>query len=158
MLLARGSRTRAPYLVAILVLVAACEKDPTAQKDLIDPAGVWQFGVLVAVATGACDGEAGEAWSFPITITKTGSAPPYDIVAKGFLGDPTNVLEGTFTEDNQLVVSGSYPEDGGTTEPRHELVAVSDDRLEGNEYWDWNDGEGNSCPGSRSLVTADRIN
>ena len=151
-------RERAGTLVlCLLVATAACgESDPVASEVLVDPAGVWTFGIVVTVATGACAGEEGESSANAITITKTGSEPPYAITATGFLGDPGNTLTGTFYADNRLVLSGSYSEDGGTTSPSYELVAVSNNRMEGTEDWNWTGASG-SCPGSQSIVTANRI-
>jgi hypothetical protein len=77
------------------------------------------------------------------------------VTARGFLGSPNNVLTGTFDANNRLLISGSYPEDGGTTSPLHDLVATSQNRMEGTETWNWTDGSG-SCPNSRSNVTATR--
>ncbi len=143
-------------LLPVAVLLTACsENDPVAFTEPVDPAGVWRVGIVVTVATGACDGEVGESSVEDITITKTGSAPPYNVTASGFLGDPANVLTGTFDANNRLLLSGSYPEDGGTTTAEHDLIAVSPDRMEGVENWTWSGTEG-TCPGSQSSVTADR--
>jgi hypothetical protein len=129
--------------------------NPVATGQPVDPAGVWVFNIVVSNATGVCNGEEGESSAHPITITKTGSAPPYQVTARGFLGSPNNVLTGTFDANNRLLISGSYPEDGGTTSPLHDLVATSQNRMEGTETWNWTDGSG-SCPNSRSNVTATR--
>ena len=144
-------------LATLTFLVLGCASDsPTATDEPVDPAGVWTFGIVVTQANGVCDGEEGESSVYPITITKSGSAPPYQISARGFGGDSLNVLTGTFDAGNRLVISGSYLEDGGTTTPMHDLVATGADRMEGTETWNWT-GPGGSCPGSQSLVTADRI-
>ncbi len=132
------------------------DSDATAAEDQVDPAGVWTFGIVVTVANGVCAGDEGDASAHPITITKTGSAPPYSVTASGFLGVTTNVLTGTFDENNRLVISGSYPEGGGTTSPTHNLIATGPDRMEGTETWNWTSASG-SCPDSKSDVTADRI-
>lgn len=150
----RGAR--AIGLVALSLSVVGCGDDPVASEDPIDPAGVWRFGAVVTVANGACDGEEGDVWTYPITITKTGSAPPYQVTATGFLGSSSNELTGTFSASNVLTLSGSYSEDMGTTSPEYELVAVSADRMQGTESWNW-EGPGGTCSGSESTITADRI-
>ena len=129
---------------------------PTATGDPVDPAGVWTFGTVVTLANGICAGDEGESSAHPITITKTGSAPPYGITASGFLGDPLNVLTGTFDGNKRLVISGNYPEDGGTNSVLHDLVATSANRMEGYENWSW-DGPSGTCTNSTSDVIADRM-
>jgi hypothetical protein len=136
--------------------LAGCSSNPAAATEPVDPAGVWTFRITVTEATDACDGEEGESSAHPITITRTGSAPPYSIVARGFLGDPNSFLTGTFDANNRLVIAGSYPEDGGTTSSHHDLVATSQNRMEGIETWNWTDGNG-SCPGSKADVVATRV-
>ncbi len=139
-----------------LPLIACGGDDPVATIRDVDPAGLWSFGVLVTVATGVCQGEQGDFWSHPITITKTGSSAPYEVTASGFVGSPNAVLTGTFDANNRLVISGSYPEDDGTTFPTHDLVATMPNRMEGTESWNWV-GPGGECPGSSSSVVATRI-
>jgi hypothetical protein len=140
---------------AISAAVLACTSNPVATSQPVDPAGVWVFDIVVTDGMGSCDGEEGESSAHPITITKTGSAPPYNIVASGFLGNPSYVLTGTFDANNRLLLSGSYPEDGGTTSPNHNLVATGQNRMEGTETWNWTQG-GSSCPNSTSSVVAIR--
>jgi len=111
----------------------------------------------VTSATGICAGEEGQSSAFPITITKTGEAPPYQVTAKGFLEVASNTLTGTFDDNNRLLLnSGSYPEEDGTTTPVHDLTATSENQMVGTETWNFQSAEG-SCPGSTSSVTATRI-
>ncbi|MFV1988085.1 MAG: hypothetical protein ACC682_12450 [Gemmatimonadota bacterium] len=120
----------------------------------IDPAGIWIFNIRVTVATGICAGEEGDSSAFPITITKTGEAPPYQVTARGFLGVETNMLTGTFDANNRLLLnSGSYPEEDGVTTPVHDLTATSESQMTGTETWNFQNSQG-SCPGSESSVTA----
>jgi hypothetical protein len=122
----------------------------------VDPAGIWTFYVVVTTANGICT-EVGGASATTVTITKSGAAPVWNVTARGFLGDPNNVLTGTFDERvNRLLVGGSYPEDRGTTTSSHSLVAISNNRMVGTETWDWSDHQGGTCPGSTSDVTAIR--
>jgi len=141
--------------------VAGCKDDsgesmPVPTDEPVDPAGVWTFSITVTKATQDCAGEEGDSSSNPITITKTGSEPPYEITASGFLGISTNTLTGTF-DDNVLTISGSYPEETGTTSPEHVLIATSNNEMRGTETWNWTDSIGNQCPGSTSDVVATRV-
>ncbi len=127
----------------------------TPSATAVDPAGVWTFVIVVTKATGDCAGEEGQTSSDPITITKTGSAPPYQVTATGFLGISSNTLTGTFA-NNKLVISGSYPEDGGTTTTTHTLVATDDNHMVGDEDWSWMEPGGGTCPGSAATTNATR--
>lgn len=146
---------------AAAISLAACggsDSDPTdatPTRDPVDPAGLWTFNIVSTVKTGVCAGEEGTASNFPITITKTGSGPPYNITARGFLGLAANVLTGTFDAENKLVISGSYAVDGGATTATHSLVATSENQMVGTETWSWT-GSGGTCPNSKSDVTATR--
>ena len=148
-------------MFSLSILGCGSEDVPTAAEDPVDPAGVWTFGIVVTEATGFCTDEQGDSSAHPITITKTGSAPPYSVTASGFLGDPDNVLTGTFDENNRLVITGNYPEDQGRTTPTHDLVATSENRMEGIETWSYTTDPGiepsGSCTDQKSDVTADRI-
>jgi len=124
-------------------------------EDPVDPAGTWILNVTVTDATGDCDGEEGISTPETITITITGGTEqPFNVSVSGFLGNPANVLTGTF-DNNRLLISGSYAEDGGTTTATHDLVATSDNRMVGDEAWGWTDGI-LSCPGSTSTVRLTR--
>jgi len=125
--------------------------------DPVDPEGIWNFAITVTDGTQDCDGEEGQSSNHPITISITGgTGPSFNVTASGFLGLAGNVLTGTFNENtNRLVISGSYPEDGGTTTPSHDLVATNDNVMLGTETWGWTDGV-NSCPNSTSNVVAQR--
>ena len=149
-------RTALAIVTVLPLAMLACVGGPTATEQPVDPAGVWIFGIVVTLANGICAGDEGESSAHPITITKTGSAPPYAVTASGFLGDPLNVLTGTFDENNRFVITGTYPEDGGTNSVRHDLVATSANRMEGVENWSW-DGSSGTCTNSTSDVIADRM-
>ncbi|MCB9517972.1 MAG: hypothetical protein H6691_03510 [Gemmatimonadales bacterium] len=71
--------------------------------------------MTVTVATGVCAPDVGEVTTLPITITQTGSSAPWGLSATGFDGLASNTLAGTLSATNQVTLSGSYPEDGGTT-------------------------------------------
>jgi len=151
----RSFRLPRASALCLLALGGCSNSNPVATNQPVDPAGVWIFDIVVTDGTGVCDGEEGESSGHPITITKTGSVPPYNIVATGFLGSPNNVLTGTFDANNRLLISGSYPEDGGTTSPSHDLVATGQNRMNGTETWNWVGASG-SCPNSKSSVVAIR--
>jgi hypothetical protein len=136
----------------VLQFTVTCGPHPTP----IDPAGVWNFHVEVTEARGVCSDL--DVSDTPITITKSGSAPVWNVTASGFEGDPNNALVGTFNEiGNRLVISGNYPDDGGITTTTHDLLAATENELIGRESWDWSDGGGGTCPNSGSNVTATRI-
>src|SRR6185503_11714608 len=138
-------------LLLAVAMAAACGGGDkvTGASDPVDPAGTWRFVFKNTVATGVCASELGDESSDIITITKTGSAPPYQVVASGFLGVQSNQLVGTFDSKNKLVISGSYSEDGGTTTTSHTLTATSDNVKSGTETWSWTGG-GGSCPNSKA--------
>jgi len=145
-----------PLLGCSTTPTGAPSAPPTPAPNLVDPAGVWTFDIRVTSATGICAGEEGDSSAHPITITKTGEAPPYQVTARGFLGIASNMLTGTFDESNRLLLnSGSYPEEDGTTTPVHDLTATSESQMVGTETWNFQNSDG-SCPGSTSSVTATR--
>ena len=138
--------------------ILGCDDDPTApdpSPDPVNPVGTWTFNILVTLATGICDGEAGDISNNVITIASPDTEQPFDVSASGFLGVPTNILTGTF-DNNTLTISGTYPEEDGMTTATHTLVATSDNAMVGGEDWNFVNGDG-SCPGSVSFVTASRI-
>jgi hypothetical protein len=142
-----------------VTLLGCDDDDPTAPdpfEDPVDPVGTWTFNILVTEANGICDGEVGVASNEVITIATMDTEQPFDVSASGFLGVPTNILTGTF-DNNILTISGSYPEEDGTTTATHTLVATSANQMVGIETWNFQNTEG-SCPGSMSAVTASRIN
>jgi hypothetical protein len=117
--------------------------------------GVWAFVIKVTEANGVCAGEAGNSSSRQITITQSGR----NVTLSGFLGNPANQLTGDITLDAGLwivKVSGSYPEDGGTTTTSHRLVVKNTSDISGDEDWEWS-GPGGTCPGGKASVTATRI-
>jgi len=148
-------------MLAVFALpVLGCDDDnptdPDPFEDPVDPAGTWTFLILVTEANGICVGEVGVDSNEVITIATTGTEQPFDVIASGFLGVSTNILTGTM-DNNILTISGSYPEEDGTTTATHTLVATSATQMVGIETWDFVNVEG-SCPGSMSTVTASRIN
>lgn len=109
----------------------------------------------MTVATGVCLDEEGQESSLPITITQAAVGPPYSITASGFLGEATNQLTGTLSEDGILELTGSLTESGGTTTSSYALTLEGADRMVGTETWNWVGGVGD-CPGSKSSVVATR--
>jgi hypothetical protein len=148
--------TKLPACSLLLAVAVACGSDSaTGAKDPVDPTGLWRFDIVNTIATGVCSDETGDVSVEMITITRTGSAPPYQVVASGFLDLQSNQLTGTIDSKNKLVISGSYSEDGGTTTTTHSLTATSATSMSGTESWSWTGG-GGSCPNSKSTVTATR--
>lgn len=120
----------------------------------MDPAGTWTFAIVVTEANGICAGEEGDSSNHLITITTPDTAQPFNVSASGFLGVSSNILTGTF-DNNTLTISGSYPEEDGTTTPTHVLVATGANQMVGTETWNFTNTMG-SCANSKSSVTATR--
>jgi hypothetical protein len=119
--------------------------------------GNWSFTIDVTAADGVCAGEENSPPATDtITVTEAQSGDPYvtNVTMSGFLGNPSNVLTGTRT-GSIITVSGSYPEDGGTTTTTHNLYATGESALVGEEIWSWS-GPGGDCPNGRADVTAVR--
>ncbi|MFC1866123.1 hypothetical protein ACFLYB_05375 [Chloroflexota bacterium] len=90
-----------------------------------------------------------------ILITQDGK----NVTLSGFLGKSANILAGSITLDDGvwiLIVSGEYPEDGGTTITSFQLYVNSESALSGDEDWSWRGVHG-SCPDGKSAVTATRV-
>ncbi|MEZ4376916.1 MAG: hypothetical protein R3B35_01365 [Gemmatimonadales bacterium] len=109
--------------------------------------------MTVTAATGVCAPDVGEVTTLPITITQTGSSAPWGLSATGFDGLASNTLAGTLSATNQVTLSGSYPEDGGTTTASHQLTLTNATTLTGTEFWSWS-GPGGTCPNSQASVMA----
>lgn len=125
--------------------------------EVVGVSGAWSFTVDVTAADGVCAGEENAPPSTDtITITQTPTSDPnvFTIAMAGFLGDPAITLNGTMTGAN-IVVAGSYPEDGGTTTSSHNLNVTGPNTISGVETWSWI-GPGGSCPNGLAEVTATR--
>lgn len=115
--------------------------------------GSWDFTVTVTVANGVCAGEGGTS-KRTMKITQNGE----NITIAGFKGSLDNKLSGKISLDGSIWVinvSGSYPEDGGTTTASHRLEVKSTSEISGVEDWEWTGG-GGSCPGGKADVSAKR--
>ena len=156
---AHGWTTRTMLALFSLSILGCGGGAPTAAEDPVDPAGTWIFTILNTATSGICSDELLDMSEHEITKTKTGAGPPYNVTAIGFLGVATNVLTGTFDENNRLLISGSYPEEAtGTTMATHDLIATSENRMEGTETWTFTtDPDIGSCVNNQSSVTANRI-
>ncbi len=151
-----SSRAGIAGLTFALLVLAGCSSPAgpsgnTGQPTQTNIAGVWLFKVNVTAANGACAGESGLSTE-TITITQTGSAFPYAVAASGWIGQPTSTISGSLTATG-MVLSGSYPEDGGTTTTTHTLTRTSLTTFTGTEAWSWTDGNG-VCPNGAATVTA----
>jgi len=138
-----------------LVALAGCGGADDGTPDPTEFSGVWSLTVTVTAADGVCTGDAGSTSTRNITVAVTGSD---EVSLSGFLGDPANVLTGVITAWPRVMVSGSYPEDGGTTTASYDLTVDLPDHLAGTEIWSWAGPQGQSCPNGRSSVTATRVN
>jgi hypothetical protein len=162
-----STKNRAAVSVLVLpLLVFACSSSPTSNNNPPPPPpppanipqaatlnGSWSLTILVTTATGACLGEAGQQSTESVNFSVSGSSAPYQVTASGFLGVGGNVLTGTLNAQGLITISGSYPEEGGTTTATHTLQRTSDTAMGGVEAWNWNDGQGGTCPGSTATVT-----
>ena len=155
---------RAPCLALAvsLVLLPACGGDDN-EPVTIDLNGSWVFTVDVTVANGVCAGEE-DAVPEPfavefITIDSNGDGT-YDVTVTGDFGSDGGSVSGTVSGVPQvgdhIVLSGSYPEDGGVTTTTHTLTVKSATRLEGTEAWSW-EGTGGTCPNSASDVVVNKV-
>ena len=93
-------------------------------SDFFDLNGIWRFTIDVTQAFGTCSGEENRPPD-PVDITIVATSGD-TLTASGFLGEPTNSLDGRITivgqqERYALNLSGCYPEDRGTTDTRHTL-------------------------------------
>lgn len=122
--------------------------------DTVALGGTWNMVITVTVGGGDCAGEEGVYPGVSVNITQAGSA----VTVSGFLGDPGNVLTGSVsgTNDEVITISGSYPEDGGTTTATHIWTRTSPTTMTGTESWSWTDGILN-CPGSQSTVVCNKV-
>lgn len=109
--------------------------------------------MTITVANGVCASDVGEVATLPITITQSGTAAPWTLIASGFDGLPANTLNGTLNAANLVTLSGSYPEDGGTTTATHQLTLTTSTSMSGTESWSWT-GPGGTCPNSQASVVA----
>lgn len=126
--------------------------------DSFDLGGDWSFTIDVTAAYGVCEGEENaDPSTDTITVTQTASGTPgiFNVTMTGFLGNPAYELTGTMT-GAYITVSGSYPEDGGTTTTTHNLVVTAPNTIAGEESWTWS-GPGGDCPNGRASVTASRL-
>jgi hypothetical protein len=134
------------YIFGLLLGVAvfafaACGDGGCA--DPVDVAGEWE--VTSTVVSDDCDGR--ENQTFLMTITQDANALTAET--------PELTFNGTIC-GNQLQMTGSFREDGGTVTVNGTLVVSEDgSSMEGSDDWTWTDGV-ESCSGSDSL-SASRI-
>jgi hypothetical protein len=120
--------------------------------------GDWRLSVDVTQAFGeVCAGEENEAVvPYPVFLDQSGSW----VVIAGLAGVFGQTLGGHLYPSGRsqarLLVSGSYPEDGGQTRAEYRLELFAADSLAGEEIWSWDDTAGNACSGA-STVTLRRI-
>jgi hypothetical protein len=134
--------------------------------------GKWMMTTTVTQANGACAGESGTS-TREITVTQNGK----NVTFSGFQGSQANQLNGAIlppkssfidvikntvirndsAEQWVVYVSGSYPEDFGTTTSTRRLV-INDtaSRMDGEESWSWTGG-GGTCPDGKGVITTTRI-
>lgn len=129
-------------MLALTVLgLAACGDGDCAEP--VDVAGEWQM--TSTVVSDNCDGRASQ--TFSMTITQDANALTV-LTPEGTFGGPIC--------GNQIEMSGSFPEDGGTVTVNATLnVSEDGNSMQGSDTWTWTDGS-ESCSGSDSL-SASRI-
>jgi len=130
------------FLIGFAALAAAaCGGGDCA--DPVDVAGEWE--VTSTVVSDNCNGRVSQ--TFSMTITQDANTLTAEI--------PEATYNGTIC-GNQLEMTGSFPEDGGTVTVNGTLVVSEDgSSMEGTDEWTWTDGV-ESCSGSDSL-SASRI-
>lgn len=160
-ILAISGTPTTPGVYTVNIRVVSCgerveETRTIAVVNSLDLSGNWSFNVTVTAAGGDCTSEIGTQSTRTITITQsaTGSPDIFNITMDGFVGVQGNILTGQLTNWHDVNVSGSYPEEGGTTTSSHSLFVYTANEMGGVEQWSWT-GAGN-CPGGRATVTATR--
>jgi hypothetical protein len=123
------------------VFVACGGEEAGCAEPAGDATGVWEMTATPIEDT--CDGEPGAPYTFWVTIMQEGNS----LTAQ----TPEGTFPGTICGD-RIQMSGSYPEDNGTTTANLELTVLADgNSVEGSDTWNWTNGVQN-CGGSESLV------
>ena len=159
-----------PNRLAVLALAStallfACGDDDNDIDNggAVDLNGTWNFTVDVTVANGACEGEENntvEPFPIEVTVTDANSDGTYEIIAAGFIDNPSSIVYGAFPGvpviGDELVLTGTYPEDGGATTATYHLTIESATRLTGTEDWSWTNGA-TSCEGGESTALVEKV-
>jgi len=145
-------------LLLLVGLIGCGGNEEGTPQDPLAFNGVWSLTITVTAADGVCAGDAGSSSTRDITVTVTAGvqAETYAVSLSGFLGNPANKLTGVIADWPDVVVTGSYPEDGGTTTASYDLTVDLPDHMAGTETWSWANSQGQSCPNGRSTVIATR--
>jgi hypothetical protein len=127
-------------LICVLALpvlgLAACGDGNGSESANV--AGDWEM--TSTVVTDNCDGRTSQ--TFPMTITQEGNNLAVETSELTFSG----TIHG-----NQIQMSGSFAEDGGTVTVNATLTVYDDaNSMQGSDSWTWTDGS-ESCSGSDSL-------
>ena len=127
------------FLMALAVLsFAACGGEEPGCAEPVDAAGDWEM--TSTIVSDNCDGRVDQ--TYQMTIAQDGNALTAEI--------PELTFSGTIC-GNQIQMSGSFPEDGGTVRVDATLVVSEEgDSMQGSDTWTWSDGS-DSCSGSDSL-------
>jgi len=139
-------------VLMILAILSACGgsdggSTPNVTKPPVgDLSGKWQVTGLDSSTSLACNGI---NYAFTATIVQSGGNLTY-------AGDNGSSLSGTIS-GNTVSMSGSFPEDGGTTTVNSltSTVAADCNQFTGNDSWSWTDGV-TSCTGT-STFTGTRL-
>jgi len=120
--------------------------------DEIDVTGTWSYTMTVTEVDGPC--EVGETRTHTLTLAI--DAGQY--ILSGFFDDPDRRVTGpvTSTARHLINLSGSYPEEPGTTTGQHQLTVYSNTLIAGEETWSWTDGT-STCSNGVADVVANRI-
>jgi hypothetical protein len=122
-------------------------------------AGTWLWNLEVTVANGACAGETRVQSPRNVQITQNGAT----VTMSGFLNsNPELTISGIVAFDQVskwwiVNISGEYDEDQGRTSATYILTLNNSyDVMTGEESWSWSGG-GGTCPGGKSVVTANKL-
>ena len=125
--------------VASVALLACGDDEPTGNGSGLNVAGTW---TITETADGTDCGDGISTFTYTIGVAQSGSN--ITVTADGL------TFSGTLS-GNQLVWSGSYPEDGGTTTANVTMTIASDgNSLSGSSTWSWTDGI-DSCTGTSTF-------
>jgi len=126
-------------LALSVVLVACGGEGPGCAEPAADAAGEWEMTATPIEDT--CGGDL-TPYTFGVTIMQEGNALSGQT--------PEGTMTGTICGD-QVQMSGSSPEAGGTATVNLELTVSADgNSVEGSDTWNWTNGA-QSCGGSESL-------
>lgn len=125
--------------------------------DAVDLSGQWQYTMAVTHASGFCADEVGVSRTHLLTVMQEEDGATIELTFSGFFDMATSQITGTLRFSlPHVLLSGSYPEGGGTTTGSHSLELCGLDTLRGRETWSWTDGV-ETCTDGLADVEAIRV-